>query len=257
MSARSQALVPLSTEQQAAWRAVAETEKRRHQGNTLAEYPYAGAFFRCLNGSRRISLSDLRFFMPSLTAEELRGNRLQWLYAIDVLIETQGEVCLLPLPLPLPGDAAERCSRRCGFVSGNAVAINPRWSCRSTVASRRGRQSRKPVRTRRWSLRLKSNWHSIRRKQSEAGMHAGVTGWQSMTWKPCSGSGASVFRHWPEWNAGSGRICHSGRSSRKPVWQQERPVTLSVRWSDGWCRTNSGRQRDAATITRISRERSE
>ena len=59
MSARSQALVPLSTEQQAAWRAVAETEKRRHQGNTLAEYPYAGAFFRCLNGSRRISLSDL------------------------------------------------------------------------------------------------------------------------------------------------------------------------------------------------------
>lgn len=42
--------------------------------------------------------------MPSLTAEELHGNRLQWLYAIDVLIETQGEVCLLPLP----GDAAER-----------------------------------------------------------------------------------------------------------------------------------------------------
>ncbi|HAX3416710.1 TPA: plasmid SOS inhibition protein A, partial [Escherichia coli] len=104
MSVRSRALVPLSTEQQAAWRAVAETEKRRHQGNTLAEYPYAGAFFRCLNGSRRISLSDLRFFMPSLTAEELHGNRLQWLYAIDVLIETQGEVCLLPLP----GDAAER-----------------------------------------------------------------------------------------------------------------------------------------------------
>ncbi|HFI6386084.1 TPA: plasmid SOS inhibition protein A, partial [Escherichia coli] len=53
MSARSRALVPLSAEQQAAWRAVAETEKRRHQGNTLAEYPYAGAFFRCLNGSRR------------------------------------------------------------------------------------------------------------------------------------------------------------------------------------------------------------
>ncbi|EMX79050.1 psiA family protein [Escherichia coli Envira 10/1] len=62
MNARSQALVPLSTEQQAARQAVAETEKRRHQGNTLAEYPYAGAFFRCLNGSRRISLSDLRFF---------------------------------------------------------------------------------------------------------------------------------------------------------------------------------------------------
>lgn len=37
---------------------MAETEKRRHQGNTLAEYPYAGAFFRCLNGSRRISLAE-------------------------------------------------------------------------------------------------------------------------------------------------------------------------------------------------------
>ncbi len=85
MSARSQALVPLSAEQQAAWRAVAETEKRRHQGNSLAEYPYAGAFFRCLNGSRRISLSDLRFFMPSLTVEELRGNRSQWLYAVDAV----------------------------------------------------------------------------------------------------------------------------------------------------------------------------
>ncbi|HGF5663529.1 TPA: plasmid SOS inhibition protein A [Escherichia coli] len=100
MTARQNALVPLNAEQQAAWRAVAETEKRRHQGNTLAEYPYAGAFFRCLNGSRRISLSDLRFFMPSLTAEELRGNRSQWLYAVDVLIETQGEVCLLPLTAP-------------------------------------------------------------------------------------------------------------------------------------------------------------
>lgn len=129
MSARSQALVPLSTEQQAAWRAVAETEKRRHQGNLLAEYPYAGAFFRCLNGSRRISLSDLRFFMPSLTAEELHGNRLQWLYAIDVLIETQGEVCLLPLTLvdirlfrpalrqqQVTGVTTNQCVQRCVFV---------------------------------------------------------------------------------------------------------------------------------------------
>lgn len=253
MSARSRALVPLSAEQQAAWRAVAETEKRRHQGNTLAEYPYAGTFFRCLNGSRRISLSDLRFFMPSLTAEELHGNRLQWLYAIDVLIETQGEVCLLPLP----GDAAERLFPSVRFRVGSAVAINLRWLCRSTAASKHGRQSRKPVRTRRWLLRLKSNWRYIHRKQSEAGMPAGVTGLQSMTWKPCSGSGVSVFRHWPEWNAGSGRICHSGRLLRKPVLQQERLVMLSVRWSGGWCRTNSGRRRDAATITRISRERSE
>lgn len=253
MSARSQALVPLSAEQQAAWRAVAETEKRRHQGNTLAEYPYAGAFFRCLNGSRRISLSDLRFFMPSLTAEELRGNRSQWLYAVDVLIETQGEVCLLPLP----GDAAERLfpsvrfrvRERSRHKSALVMQKYSRQQAREAEQKARAYQA--------WSLRLKSNWHSIRRKQSEAGMHAGVTGWQSMTWKPCSGSGVSVFRHWPEWNAGSGRICRSGRLLRKPVLQQERPVTLSVRWSGGWCRTNSGRRRDAATITQITRKQPE
>ena len=236
MSARSQALVPLSTEQQAAWRAVAETEKRRHQGNTLAEYPYAGAFFRCLNGSRRISLSDLRFFMPSLTAEELHGNRLQWLYAIDVLIETQGEVCLLPLP----GDAAERL-----FPS---VRFRVRERSRHKSALVMQKYSRQQAR---------EAEQKARAYQAEAGMHAGVTGWQSMTWKPCSGSGASVFRHWPEWNAGSGRICHSGRSSQRLVWRQGWSVMLFVRWSGGWCRTNSGRQRDAATITRISRERSE
>lgn len=180
MSARSQALVPLSTEQQAAWRAVAETEKRRHQGNTLAEYPYAGAFFRCLNGSRRISLSDLRFFMPSLTAEELHGNRLQWLYAIDVLIETQGEVCLLPLP----GDAAERLFPSVRFRVRERSRHKSALVMQKYSRQQARRQSRKPVRTRRWSLRLKSNWHSIRRKQSEAGMHAGVTGWQSMTRNP-------------------------------------------------------------------------
>lgn len=254
MTARQYALVPLSAEQQAAWWAVAETEKRRHHGNTLAEYPYAGAFFRCLNGSRRISLSDLRFFMPSLTAEELRGNRSQWLYAVDVLIEKhRGRSAFFPFPaMRLTG-----CFRRCGSASGSAVVINPCWSCKSTAVSRHGRQSRKPECTWRWSLRLKWNWRSIHRKQSEAGMPAGVTGWESMTWKPCSGSGVSVFRHWPGWRAGSGRICRSGRSSQRLVWLQGRPVTQSVRWSGGWCRTNSGRRREVATLTRIARKQPE
>ncbi len=62
MSARSRALIPPSAEQQAAMQAVAVTEQRRRQGRTLSAWPYASAFFRCLNGSRRISLTDLRFF---------------------------------------------------------------------------------------------------------------------------------------------------------------------------------------------------
>ncbi len=253
MSARSQALVPLSAEQQAAWRAVAETEKRRHQGNTLAEYPYAGAFFRCLNGSRRISLSDLRFFMPSLTAEELRGNRSQWLYAVDVLIETQGEVCLLPLP----GDAAERL-----FPS---VRFRVRERSRHKSALVMQKYSRQQAREA--EQKARAYQALVAQAEIELAFHSPETvgSWHAR-WsdrvaehdrKPCSGSGVSVFRHWPEWNAGSGRICRSGRLLRKPVLQQERPVTLSVRWSGGWCRTNSGRRRDAATITQITRKQPE
>ncbi len=49
MSARSRALIPLSAEQQAAMQAVAVTEQRRRQGRTLSAWPYASAFFRCLN----------------------------------------------------------------------------------------------------------------------------------------------------------------------------------------------------------------
>lgn len=227
--------------------------KRRHQGNTLAEYPYAGAFFRCLNGSRRISLSDLRFFMPSLTAEELHGNRLQWLYAIDVLIETQGEVCLLPLP----GDAAERL-----FPS---VRFRVRERSRHKSALIMQKYSRQQAREA--EQKARAYQALVAQAEIELAFHSPETvgSWharwsdrgQSMTRKPCSGSGASVFRHWPEWNAGSGRICHSGRSSQRLVWRQGWSVMLFVRWSGGWCRTNSGRQRDAATITRISRERSE
>lgn len=47
MNARSRALVPLSTEQQAAWRAVAETEKRRHQGKTPPSGKHAGGISVC------------------------------------------------------------------------------------------------------------------------------------------------------------------------------------------------------------------
>lgn len=253
MSARSQALVPLSTEQQAAWRAVAETEKRRHQGNTLAEYPYAGAFFRCLNGSRRISLSDLRFFMPSLTAEELHGNRLQWLYAIDVLIETQGEVCLLPLP----GDAAERLfpsvrfrvRERSRHKSALVMQKYSRQQAREAEQKARAYQAlvaQAEIELAFHSPETVGSWHA--RWSDRVAEHD----LETLFWQ-----GASVFRHWPEWNAGSGRICHSGRSSQRLVWRQGWSVMLFVRWSGGWCRTNSGRQRDAATITRISRERSE
>lgn len=191
--------------------------------------------------------------MPSLTAEELRGNRSQWLHAVDVLIETQGEVCLLPLP----GDAAEllfpsvrfRVRERSRHKSALVMQKYSRQQAREAEQKARAYQALVA------QAEIELAFHS---PETVGSWHARwVTGWQSMTRKPCSGSGVSVFRHCPGWNAGSGRICHSGRLSRKPVWRQGRPVTLSVRWSGGWCRTNSGRRRDAATITRIARELAE
>ncbi|WP_260223868.1 plasmid SOS inhibition protein A, partial [Escherichia coli] len=86
----------------------------RRQGRTLSAWPYATAFFRCLNGSRRISLTDLRFFAPALTKEEFHGNRLLWLAAVDKLIESFGEVCVLPLP----SDAGHRLFPSVPFREG-------------------------------------------------------------------------------------------------------------------------------------------
>ncbi len=45
MSARSQALVPLSAEQQAAWRAVAETEKTPPSGKLAGGISVCGGVF--------------------------------------------------------------------------------------------------------------------------------------------------------------------------------------------------------------------
>ncbi len=88
-------------------------------------------------------------------------------------------------------------------------------------------------------------------------MHAGVTGWQSMTWKPCSGSGASVFRHWPEWNAGS--------QQDMPFWQVIAEASLAaetvalVREMERWMVPNElpGGSVMRQTITQITRKQPE
>ncbi|PIJ50013.1 psiA family protein [Erwinia sp. OLTSP20] len=106
--------VPLNAERQAALRAIAETERRLRRGARVCAYPYAAAFFRHLNGSRRITLADLRAFSPALTADALHGRRERWLRAVDLLIESQGDVCCLPLP----SDAAEWLFPAVGFRAG-------------------------------------------------------------------------------------------------------------------------------------------
>lgn len=129
--------------------------------------------------------------MPSLTAEELRGNRSQWLYAVDVLIETQGEVCLLPLP----GDAAERL-----FPS---VRFRVRERSRHKSALVMQKYSRQQAREA--EQKARAYQALVAQAEIELAFHSPETvgSWHAR-WsdrvaehdlETCSGSGASVFRH--------------------------------------------------------------
>lgn len=92
-------LVPFSPERRAAMEAIAEVERRRSRGSLSAAYPYASAFFHRLTGSTRITIREIHYFAPVLTARELRGSRDSWLIAINALIESRGTRCWLPLPV--------------------------------------------------------------------------------------------------------------------------------------------------------------
>ncbi|EPY5355052.1 plasmid SOS inhibition protein A [Klebsiella quasipneumoniae] len=91
-------LIPLSHERRAAMQAIGEVDKKLARGAHLPEYPYARAFFRYLRGCKRITVRELNFFAPVLSAHELRGSKESWLSAIDTLIESRGACCYLPLP---------------------------------------------------------------------------------------------------------------------------------------------------------------
>ena len=91
-------LVPQSPARRAAMQAIGEVERKLSRGAHLAAYPYARAFFRYFRGSKRITVRELNYFAPVLTARELRGSKDSWLNAIDVLIESRGACCYLPVP---------------------------------------------------------------------------------------------------------------------------------------------------------------
>jgi hypothetical protein len=94
----SLSLVPQSPERRAAMQAIGEVEKKLARGAHLPEYPYARAFFRYFRGCKRITVRELNYFAPVLSAQELRGSKESWLSAIDTLIESRGACCYLPLP---------------------------------------------------------------------------------------------------------------------------------------------------------------
>ena len=75
----SLSLVPLSHERRAAMQAIAEVEKKYERGVHIAEFAYAHAFFRILNGSKRVTVKDIGWFSPGMTAQNLRGkSRTGW-----------------------------------------------------------------------------------------------------------------------------------------------------------------------------------
>jgi len=77
--------------------AIAEVEKKYVRGFHIAEFAWAHAFFRILNGSTRVIVKDIDWFSPGLTAQDLLGKKQDWLAAIDRLIESRGACCWLLL----------------------------------------------------------------------------------------------------------------------------------------------------------------
>jgi len=91
-------VVPYGLMARAAMQAISVVEKHHSGRGHHGDYPYARAFFRALDGNRNITLASFRSFAPELSAAEYRGSRSQWLNAVNLLIESRGACCCLPLP---------------------------------------------------------------------------------------------------------------------------------------------------------------
>lgn len=93
------ALIPYNVHQFAATQAIIEVERKQLQGITLAQFPYARALFRHLRGgAMRITAKDIRFAVGDYSPKERKGaSKSDYIAALDMLIETRGRSCPLPL----------------------------------------------------------------------------------------------------------------------------------------------------------------
>lgn len=92
-------LVPFNNRQHAALQAIISVEERQESGRRQAKYPYARAMFRVLCGTRGdISSTDLRHAVSNYSRGERGGaSKEKYIEALDVLIESRGQICTLPL----------------------------------------------------------------------------------------------------------------------------------------------------------------
>nr|CAC9195037.1 plasmid SOS inhibition protein A [Escherichia coli] len=179
--------------------AIAEVEKKYERGVHIAEFAYAHAFFRILNGSKRVTVKDIGWFSPGLTAQDLREKKQDWLAAIDRLIESRGACCWLPLSV----SDGWRLFPETKFQTSERRRRQSELSAENTPASAGKRRASAKPRIRRWRDRRKLSWLFIRRTLSAAGALAGrVLNYASTTRRICSGAGASVSRHLSQWSAG-------------------------------------------------------
>ncbi|EOC0011680.1 plasmid SOS inhibition protein A [Cronobacter turicensis] len=94
----STALVPLSPLQQCAMKALAVNEARSVSGRPLPELSFAKAFFRAYTGRTTVTVADIK--SVDATYNPVRGGstKMDYLRAVDVLIESRGMIWDLPLP---------------------------------------------------------------------------------------------------------------------------------------------------------------
>ena len=106
MIPNNRALISMNEYQQAAIHAMAIVERKRIQGQRLAEYPYAKAFFRMLNeGRTKILARDIRLVASNYCPQICGGEPMhRYMQALDRLIESGGQYC----PLPLPDDTPKK-----------------------------------------------------------------------------------------------------------------------------------------------------
>lgn len=135
-------LVPLSHEHRAVMQAIAEVEKKYERGAHIAEFAYAHAFFRILNDSKRVTVKEIGWFSPGLTAQTLRGKKQDWLVAIDRLIESRGACCWLPLSLSdgwrlfpeTKFQTSERCRRQSELSAEKYTRQRRKEACQRETA---------------------------------------------------------------------------------------------------------------------------
>ncbi|MFM4656543.1 plasmid SOS inhibition protein A [Klebsiella pneumoniae subsp. ozaenae] len=91
-------LVPINPFQRCAMASIASVENRRALGRKTGELAYVKAFFKELTGKSQINSNDLRK-VDSTYDPFVRGEatKVEYLRAIDILIESRGECFILPL----------------------------------------------------------------------------------------------------------------------------------------------------------------